>query len=800
MKRIYNLSRTTAAMMIGVAALSVSAYAQDTSGKDAARSDKDSSKANDVQIEDIIVTAQRRSQAISQVPISVLAIGSQQLERSGPVDTTMMLTRLSPSLSFAQGPTVNGVAFSMRGVSSKSLEGGIQPSIAVIRDGVPLYRQGELVGDLIDVESIEILRGPQGTLFGKNSSAGVINITTRRPDDNLGGYVQGGATNDEEYFVNGALNIPVTDAIRTRWVGFYRDQNPIGKNYGPSGDILGAKSYGFSGKIDADISDSVNLLVSGGFAYRRASYGQQITIAPPAGFDTPGGNLMALATGLTFGYGNDKVNIDAPNLQISDSRYIQAEFNWEASDAVTLTSITSYREFRSSYAVDTDSTPFGFVMGSGFRPNPFYPFVAITPLKPVSPDNTKYGSQEIRLHYKGGRADIVTGAYFQTATTRSHTLNPNFFNGALIGADPNQFYVIEPRYRYKLDNDTAALFGDITYDLSDQFTTFAGLRYTHETISEYYHSDIYNFVPASTLDPVTMLYSIPPSAVTDFTATGKINNLSGRAGIQWRPTDGQNYYASFNRGYKGPAANTGRAAINTDVSPAIVKPEIATSYEIGTKQRLFDNRLSLGLSLYWMKIKNLQQAGTVPGSTTQNLQSVGDLKSKGAEFQAQWQVTNDLRLGGSVDYTDANYSGDNAIVACPTIFVCPGNGADIPAGSESLAGMPAIDTPKWAFGVTADYSHEVGSAGTVLLAADYSWRSKILYGLNQDPRTIERSHGFLNASISFISNQGWEVQIYGRNLTNEFYYTKIDFGVSRRRCHWLPEPGLQAVWGHYRQI
>ena len=183
-------------------------------------------------------------------------------------------------INFSTGNSANATAFSLRGVSSLAVQNGIQPSTAMVVDGVALARQSEFIANLGDIDHIEILNGPQGTLFGKNSTAGVINIVTNSPTRNYEALAEGLATTDSEFGGRVMANMPITDAIRIRLNGFYRDQEPIIKNIGPAPDVLGAKSYGGNFKLAADLASNVDVLLSASYSHINSSAGQFFPEAP----------------------------------------------------------------------------------------------------------------------------------------------------------------------------------------------------------------------------------------------------------------------------------------------------------------------------------------------------------------------------------------------------------------------------------------------------------------------------------------------------------------------------------------
>src|SRR5260370_29646968 len=256
---------------LGFLAVVGAAFAQTQAAAVVGPTAADSSQGGE--LAEMVVTAQRRTETLTSVPISIQAISSEQLASKAISDTRDLAT-IAPTINFSTGNSVNATAFSLRGVSSLALQNGIQPSTAMIVDGVALARQAEFISNLSDIDHIEVLNGRQGTLFGKNSTAGVISIITKSPTNKVEALVETTATNDSEYGIRGMTNLPISDSVRVRFNAFYRDQEPLVKNVGQAPDILGAKSYGGSFKVDIDLARNIDLLLSTAYSHAHSSAGQ----------------------------------------------------------------------------------------------------------------------------------------------------------------------------------------------------------------------------------------------------------------------------------------------------------------------------------------------------------------------------------------------------------------------------------------------------------------------------------------------------------------------------------------------
>jgi iron complex outermembrane recepter protein len=734
------------------------------------------------ELQEVVVTAQRRAEKLSQVPISVQAVTGSELSRQD-VQGSTALVRIIPELSFTNQSATILTSFSLRGVTSATVQGGIQPSTAVVIDNVPVVNQGEAVINLLDIDHIEVLNGPQGTLFGKNSTAGVINITHNRPTDKTEGWLEVGETTDQETSVRGMVNIPINSWISTRLVGFYDDQHPITTNVGDGGPQGYSRSWGTSGKISADPTENLNVLISAGYAHTAAG-STLVVIDPVAG---PLGTLQQRVTGLQYGYGRNVVNEDSPVGQNYDAWNVSAELNWQASEDIKLTSISSYRAFDEDFVTDYDATPVGINIGRGYSPNPLdYPIMSVGIGYPRSPNNIHYASQEVRLNYARGPFDSIFGVYYQYNKEFLNAQTPIVFDGTYLGLTPTfgTFYYDNNPLSSHYSDTTAAVFADTTYKFTDTLKTFVGLRETRERVSVDYNRLGYLNPVVGFFNPITTINSAPPTADIAFAAKDTVSNLSGRAGLQWQPTQDLNYYVSYSRGYKGPAADVGGTA--TSAIGDIVRPEIATSYEIGAKQIFLNHRLSLNLALFSETIQNIQETATVQTGTTK-LVSAGNLRTKGIEASFAIVATDHLQFTGGAVYDDAYYEG--FLYPCNPAQI-PGVGACAANGIQNLRGQQAIGAPKRKVNIGADYqNHLPWMPFQYYVTANFTWQDSIQYQLTEDPFTREPSVGLLNAAVGVISDDGhWEARFYGNNLTDKFYYANLLSAASStgRLLGWLP--------------
>ncbi len=739
------------------------AHAQATN---AAAGSGDAAKA---EVEEIIVTAQRRTESLKDVPISVQAVSGDQLAKQAIVDTRD-LASIAPTINFSTGNSANATAFSLRGVSSLAEQNGIQPSTAMVVDGVALARQTEFISELGDIDRIEVLNGPQGTLFGKNSTAGVISIVTQKPTSKLEGLIEGLATNDSEFGARGMFNAPLGTRMRLRMTGFYRDQEPLINNLrGP--DVLGTKAYGGNMKLAVDLTDNLDFLLSGAYSHANSSAGQFV----PVGSNVFGPLQQAVIAPAKIGRGTRTINTDEPAIDLYASWNLTGTLNWRISDALSLISITGLSRFRENSSVDIDLTPVGVIVGRGeSTPGTGYPFESVLePLNQRFPDRFHYFSEEARVNYRAGPLNAVTGVYYQDYHDGYGLDIPAILDGSLVGLTPGVPYFNNQYPQARTRDRTASVFGDLTVELPHKFDVFGGLRYTDEKINVNYHRDDF-FGPASLFDPITGVFAAPPVKTVNKVAEREIHNVSGRAGIEYKPESNLNFYFSYARGYKAPAVDIGQTLLAT--ADPIIKPEIANAYEIGAKLRLYDNRVALNIALFDEKIDGIQEGIIQPGIVFNPvLINAGTLKTRGVEADAQWVVTPELRFSLGSAYDKATYAAFHYVCNSTQLAAgtCPNNPS---AGFQDITGQQAIQSPLWKYSVGGDYSNRfAGSNLSYYLQVNWTWTSAIYYELGQDPLSREPSHGMLNASVGLKGpDDRWEIQAFGKNLTNDFYYANLN--------------------------
>ncbi|MCY1284144.1 Pesticin receptor [compost metagenome] len=668
----------------------------------------------------VTVTATRREASLQEVPVAVTVVDGEQLERDNRNNVASIVQQV-PTLNFRTGASNKDTSLFIRGVGTISTSPGVEPTVATVIDGVVLGRPGQSTLDLLDVQRIEVLRGPQGTLFGKNASAGVLNVVTRDAPEETRGYVDyshfgGGNENRLRFGLGGRLNEVLKGSLSS-FVGQY-DGNV--ENVHNGHDVNGYDRKGVRGKLEFEPNEDFKFTLIGDYSDGDddAPSGVITKVTNPA--------FAAALRPVVAGDHNRKINSDFKTHVEDTNTGLSGQADWKLGD-FTLTSITAWRDWDNTQYQDGDR-------------------LATLPLQASHDkgdvDFTQY-SQEFRLASpKGEFNEYVLGAFYMRGES------DEVYQRLSINAGvPNS-----GRADYSTTNDSFALFGENTFNFTEDFRAIFGLRWTHDDL-EYDHHRV-----STSATPVT---GIQPSTAS----SGSVDEdgWGGRTGLQYDFSDNLTGYVTYSRGYKGPAYNVffNMQPRDTDA----LKPETSDAYEIGLKSSAWDNRLVANLALFHTDYDNYQANffDTVANQVVTRLINAGSVKTQGVELDWSLQATRQLKLSGALAYTKARVDHFN----CP-----PGA-----AASCDIDGGRLPFTPDWKSYVRADYSIPLDNGLDLELASDYSWQDEVQFSLDQNPDTVQGAYGIWNASVALADyNAGWRVALLGKNLADKSYAQALASG------------------------
>ncbi|SDH85163.1 TonB-dependent receptor [Pseudomonas panipatensis] len=692
----------------------------------ASAADGDSAKADDAAptLNAVTVTATRREESLQKVPVAVSVISGEQLERDNRNNVSTIVSEV-PSLNYRAGASNKDTSLFVRGVGTVTTSPGVEPSVSTVVDGVVYGRPGMATLDLLDLERIEVLRGPQGTLFGKNASAGVLNIVTKDAPDDSSGYVDyshfgGGNENRTRFGIGGTLLPGKLKASFSALLGSY-DGNV--KNVYNGQEVNGYNRKGGRAKFELTPNDDLKVTLI-------ADYMQADDDSPNGVITSTSSAAFAKALSpVVASSDNRRINTDYRSHVEDINKGLSAQVDWSLGD-YTLTSISAWRGWDNTQYQDGDRLS---QVSSAF---------------PSSDDKGDLSydqySEEIRLASpKGEFLEYVTGLYYM------HAKDDETYRRVLTSSSAVNSGVAD----FGTRSDSYSAFGESTLNFTPSFRGIAGLRYTHDEL-EYDHRR------RST--SATAVTGIQPS--TSSSGSTDEDGWSGRLGLQYDLNPNLTSYLTYSRGYKGPAYNVFFNMQPRDTQA--LKPETSNSWELGLKANALDNRLTANFALFHTVYDNYQANfyDTVAGQVVTRLINAGSVKTEGAEADLAWQATRRLKLSGSVAYTHARIES----------FNCPAGAA----ASCNVNGKPLPFSPDWKSYVRADYDIPLDNGLDVELGSDYSWQDKVQYDLSQNPNTIQGAYGIWNASVALADySQGWRVALLAKNLTDKSYSPLIATGT-----------------------
>ena len=732
------------------AALPTSAFAQDQeqaaaqANEAAAAADADTSEAPEESGE-IVVTARRRAEQLQDVPIAVTAYSGEQLEREGAIDITD-IGDTTPNVTLENSRATNSTltAF-IRGIGQQDPVAGFEQGVGLYLDDVYLNRPQGSVLDIYDVERIEVLRGPQGTLYGRNTIGGAVKYVTRRlsdqPEINLRGtvgtYGQLDGIASASYPVADMFRIGASVARLTR-DGFGTNFTTRQDNYDK--DIL-------AGRVSAEIGtdDSAMLRLSGDYTRDESN--------------TRGGHrlITSLFTGaqvLDNVFDTRGALLD-PKQKVTN-KGVAAHGQIEVADGFTLKSITAFRKDKSTTPIDFDALPMVDVDVPGIYKN-------------------KQFSQEVQLEVERGALSGVLGAYYLKADAET------IFDVRLFTTFPGFTAFTDSDVHTK----TWAIFGDFTYDITDQLSISLGGRYTNDKRHATVFRQSYLGGGSDVFGGLGIPFGLPTS---NFDGKRTDTDFTPRASISFKPNDDHHFYASYAQGFKGGGFDPrGQSTQAPDLDGDGVdagdifeymtfEPEQVTSYELGWKGSFFDKRVFAALALFHANYKDMQIPASV-GCIVNGRPNFCGLTSnaakariQGVEFEGSARVFGNpggsrLTYSWSLGYLNADFKEFKTIVAYDPVTGLP----TAPFETDVADFRKIQNTPKWTASSTLSYSAPL-AGGQLNLNSTLSYRSSSQQFEIRTPMLDQKGFALLDAGAVYELPGGhWSVALHGKNLANKKY-------------------------------
>lgn len=704
--------------------------------------------ASAAQLDEIVVTAQKQAQALGDVPIAIVSVSGEEMRESG-LDSLEDLSVNVPNFTFSEAASGSDNIF-MRGVGS-GINYGFEQAVGQVIDGVFYGRSRFGRGAFLDLERVEILKGPQGALLGKNTTAGAINITTAKPTDELFARVQASYffEGSEGSEVDAAVSGPLGDSVRGRIALRYEDRDGFVENVITNRDEQKSKQLDLRGTLQMDLSDAVSatLMYQIGDSDKTGRVGQLSQCGallrnfdPDGPGPAPAGalfnQLVNAGEDCTLNYSHTVVNRrGAPVPQQFNTEYEMGvlTLEWSLGD-LTLTSLTGMADYEFLDDFDADWTP-------------------VTLAGVVTTEDYSQWSQELRLNGPiTDRVDFIAGAYYlktdqETDFRRDFVLLPPPLtpSGNLIST--------------RQDAETYALFGQVTFALSDTFDLIVGARYTDES------KDVRQDQTPTALftnDPIVLIPPAGPAAgLHSIAASRSESDFSPNVALQWYPRDGVMTYLKAAKGFKGGGYDFQNDAPQATAAAKLeFDNEDVTSYEAGAKLSLLDGAAEFNIALFRSEFSDLQVSTLDSISITFNVGNAASATTQGIEADFRWAVTERLKLSGAVALLDAEYDSFPGAPCSATALL-----SQTCAGSTDLAGKELPFSPKLSGFFSADYRAPLTSGMDFSVKVQATYSDDFALVLDLDEALFQRSYVKYDARLALsASDDRWEVALLGKNL------------------------------------
>ncbi|MCX4218624.1 TonB-dependent receptor [Pseudomonas sp. MCal1] len=764
------------ALLLAGSAIWSHGYAAEAQTPAPAPADKTTSATS--QLETVTVTTRRREESSQDVPTPMSVVSGQTLETQR-VYRIQDLQQLVPSVNVAYMHARQS-SVSIRGLGNNPASDGLEGSVGLYIDNVYLGRPGMAVFDLMDIEQLEVLRGPQGTLFGKNTTAGVINISTRAPSFTPERSIETSFGEDGYFQTKGTLSGPLNDQLAGRISAYRTRSDGDIKNEFNGHDLNGGSRDGFRAQLLFKPNEDFNLRWIGDYNEEDSSAGTRVLFN--TGPTINGVNLYstrAAAAGATLVNGSHrKVNLDNDQHVTVHQGGTSVEANWTLPSDFTLTSVSSYRFWNFTPRND-----------DGLN-------VAATYNAGVSVEDKQY-SQEFRLASpKGEFFDYVLGAYYFGSDLDNKSFayygpQADIWNGTPRGALAN----VNSVGRGHIKTDSFALFAQGTWHLTPRLDFTAGVRGTYEEKNAWVNRD----APVGGA-AVTGAAATARRGRTGAYDSGDLNQYSsspsGLLNLSYRFTDELLGYATLSHGEKSGGVNlVVGSAPTAGADSLLIGTERANNAELGFKSTLWDRRLQLNANVFWTQVNAYQTNAYDDVNRVQYLTNAGSVRSRGLEFDSTVIPVRGLTLNFNGSYNDVSYLSYKDAPCPPEVSLAPG----APASCD-LSGHQVVGASKWIGNANGKYEWNLDNGLQPYVTGSYAFRSKAVGTVEDSDYGQIPSYAVVNLSTGLRGdfNQGqWDVSLWLKNAFDKTYYTTLWTGGNGGYEGLLGTPRTLGVTGRY---
>jgi iron complex outermembrane receptor protein len=708
-------------------------------------------------LEEVIVTATKRAEGMQDVPIAISVVSGARIEQQG-VKNLEELSLYLPAVHIAQSGGQNQVF--IRGIGSGN-NTGFEQSVGTFVDGVYFGRARNSQAAFMDLERVEVLKGPQSTLFGKNTVAGAINITSRRPTEEFEGYVEAGYnTETEGYNTTAAVSGALTDSLRGRLVGKYYDEEGYYDNSDPAGEDPTRQDKVVRTWLDWDASENLTLSLKAEYGEfnKEGNLSKIVKSTPTADF------LLGFGPDANFaksvGFNTDQSSSNRPGRDIednTDNTVLQLDAIYQM-ESHSLKSITAWTEYDTDLCTDGDYATTHFADQC------------------KTEDHEQFTQEFILSSEFGGKFNYLFGVYYQDANLKA-TTNTGLLISGIPPLEAGVFAQLEPVLGFTppsgfadseifsdFDQDTTtwSAFTQVDYDITDRLRIRAGIRYSDDSKDVENHQFVTNIGgtepnPINTLlmGPNVFNFRVP----YDYELNRGENHTTGSVNLQYDFGDDIMVYATWGNGYKAGGFDESNGL---DISREF-EDESVDHYEIGAKMEMWDNRVRLNLSAFDTSFDDLQVSAWE--TATFIVTNAGEATSSGVEADITVAATESLTLYGAVTWLDSEYDAYDEAACTIDQQLALGLGNSC---RQDLAGTPLQFAPDWSGNAGFTYDWAVTGNTNLVFNADAFYSDETLVAPDNDPVGINDSYWKINARIAWEASDGsWMVAVLGKNLTDE---------------------------------
>ena len=708
---------------------------------------------------EIIVTARKREESIQSVPVAVSVQTGETLQQH-QINDVYSLQAVTPSLQVLSGfANADAPSFSIRGIGTAILGIQAESTVGLVVDDVPIARSEMANIQFFDIDRVEVLRGPQGMLFGKNAAGGLISITTGTPK--LGttefssyaqyGYLPTAASAGNTAQVNVMGNLPVGNTAALRLAGFFTFSDGYGKNVFQPDQFLGEQDAGLRGKFLWQASDSISMLLAGDYSVSHGPGGgvQFWRYADPAGV------LSHYLTqdGLAASPDQDKISAEGVYRNQAENYGGSLKANFDLGRDYTLTSVTAYRERNDTDIPDADSVSINIL--SDYK-NVYHFDQFSQEFRFASPATDRF-TYQVGLFYQELNASSDAGPNPTDVGWVVNAVDPARVPFGLTPQIPGFPYFSSEENLDTFKGKTAAVFGEGAFKITDALRLTLGARYTHDDLD---YRAVVTSSPAGQFPTLFGRDIIPVQDKSNSTTQG---NTSYRAILDYQITPDTMVYGSYSRGYKGPTFDA--------LSTTVVAPEIPTNYELGLKSTMLNNRLRLNVALFDETFNGFQTQITT--ATAAATVSAGKLKDRGAELELTANPVQGFTINAGVTYLNTKYEDVPTLNCYPNEPIGTGDNLctgfpNVPGSVTSVNGNQLALAPNWTETLTLRYEHPLWSGWDGFVQGNGYFRSSFNFTPYNDPRTELGDTHIYGLNLGLASQDGRiVVTLFARNLTDE---------------------------------